>query len=277
MKILGVALFLALASPFAFGERYGSVKWENELLECPKCWGLQEKDRKQAVRLANKWLVRMCLDDAAHKGISEQTFVLEKRKDTTVCREGGALRKTKHQASAVRYWLQKKDDRIWIHLNLRFNVLPKSTSHARADHMLSYTEACLDQFAAIWDRYNIGVKVNIDAHHIKKLAEKTTLDINLIDAEGRSNSENFYFRGMSPQKERKRQQDFCKMIVHEVGHLVGLDDEYKDSNCPARPYVATDTKPPFSIMARTSGDWSDLEFFPRHVATVISPLCDWSN
>jgi len=84
-----------------------------------------------------------------------------------------------------------------------------------------------------------------------------------------------------------RQREYCTMLVHEFGHRLGLPDEYADPGCPDRPFVSKETYP-WSIMAVPWMGFVDtpdvlsgfggvdsglVEFYPRHIASVLGPLC----
>ncbi|MGK5083895.1 hypothetical protein WDW37_11385 [Bdellovibrionota bacterium FG-1] len=87
--------------------------------------------------------------------------------------------------------------------------------------------------------------------------------------------------------EPARTREYCNMIVHELGHRLGLPDEYAEPLCPNRPGVSQESFP-YSIMAvpqagllddiipaemRPSGDDTLEEFFTRSVTRVVGPLC----
>jgi hypothetical protein len=62
------------------------------------------------------------------------------------------------------------------------------------------------------------------------------------------------------------------MMLHEVGHLLGLNDEYEDKACPDRTFISKDSNP-YSIMDETNEKKKYLDFYPRHIKTIIQPLC----
>lgn len=96
-----------------------------------------------------------------------------------------------------------------------------------------------------------------------------------------------------------REREYCLMMMHETGHLMGLPDEYAEPTlCPDRPAsnIATETNP-WSAMAMTHTGFFDdvelpieavlgtgvgdadkyftkkVEFMPRHVTQLLEPLC----
>ena len=88
--------------------------------------------------------------------------------------------------------------------------------------------------------------------------------------------------------ESMREKEYCNMANHELGHRLGLPDEYADPGCNAREFVSSEQYP-FSVMATpqlglldtpsidgiagTDIDTGLAEFFPRHIKKVLAPLC----
>ena len=63
------------------------------------------------------------------------------------------------------------------------------------------------------------------------------------------------------------------MILHEIGHLFGLSDEYEElSRCPNRRFVSIEQEYT-NVMktVRESFDWMD--FYPRHITRILEPIC----
>jgi hypothetical protein len=83
-----------------------------------------------------------------------------------------------------------------------------------------------------------------------------------------------------------RQKEFCLMVLHETGHLLGLPDEYADPMCPDRTFVSNETNPWSAMATPLFGfadhidllnnqqilDLSAVEFFPRHVRAIACTL-----
>lgn len=73
----------------------------------------------------------------------------------------------------------------------------------------------------------------------------------VLPGEGRSSTEEWYLGDWD-----------LSYTAHEFGHYMGLDDEYKDRECPKRPKAADE-----NIMA---GDTTPME---RH----FKPVADWAS
>ncbi|HTL11215.1 MAG TPA: hypothetical protein VL588_01925, partial [Bdellovibrionota bacterium] len=148
--------------------------------------------------------------------------------------------------------------------------------------------------------------------------------ISVTDTPGRSHSRNYYFGGIDiPVKlpngytldggpgytclkrcqaffvgggakncgdicEPFREREYCQMMIHEVGHLMALPDEYADPACPAQkasqesfpysamgfPYAGLLDMPEVASLGGFGVDTGLVEFFPRHIRTITGPLCD---
>jgi hypothetical protein len=83
--------------------------------------------------------------------------------------------------------------------------------------------------------------------------------------------------------ELARGKEFCNMMVHEVGHRMGLPDEYAFPECDAGLRFVSQESGPWSAMAVPmvgildgglfGVDTHTAEFFPRHLKQIVAPLC----
>ncbi|HRK02782.1 MAG TPA: hypothetical protein PLH57_08965 [Oligoflexia bacterium] len=265
-----------------YAASYGDANWENSLLECGDCWGISGVDLGRTLPVVNRWLANVCLEDAKLERTTSKPIMVQED-DYSLCKKGGFFSKTTHLASKTLYWISASTEAIHLHMRLRLAFGPKKLAHDRAATMTDRLEDCLREASEVWARYGINLDIAVD-WKADPVFEGAVSPITYVDDYGRSNSETFYFRGFplkkgeKPRTEKVRQAGFCTMVVHELGHLLGLDDEYEEVQaCPDRPFLAERTEPPYSFMERNQSNRQELEFFPRHVARVISPLCKWSK
>jgi hypothetical protein len=60
----------------------------------------------------------------------------------------------------------------------------------------------------------------------------------------------------------------CSVSLHEVGHLFGLIDEYRDKDSLTRMIGEDD-----SIMRNVANAPDRLKFYPRHLRSILHPAC----
>jgi hypothetical protein len=72
------------------------------------------------------------------------------------------------------------------------------------------------------------------------------------------------------------------MMVHEVGHRMGLPDEYAFPDCTVERFVSQESGPWSTMAVPQIGildggafgiDTHSTEFFPRHLRSVVEPIC----
>jgi hypothetical protein len=149
---------------------------------------------------------------------------------------------------------------------LWFKIVPNHLSDTEAQSLLDLARACAPMINSIWSRYDITLNVAMDSnrHPNPSLNSLPSLTVNLINSSGRSDAMNFY---------RNDQDGFCKTMTHEVGHHLGLEDEYGDLECPDRPFVSTESAP-YSFMANYwPGTWENTDFYERHIRWLFSDYC----
>jgi hypothetical protein len=74
--------------------------------------------------------------------------------------------------------------------------------------------------------------------------------------------------------ESVRQDGVCLVMLHEMGHWLGLDDEYAETAaCPSRERIAEE-KSPWSVMDNQYSGWDKIELFARHAKTIFEPMCE---
>ena len=155
-----------------------------------------------------------------------------------------------------------------FHVGLRIHLTMLGVADARADVILGKVLSCVPKIAGVWLRYGIHLNLNIqrDVNEGHYAAPETA--VRLVDRSGRSNAANYFFTDATENEV----DVFCKVLLHETGHILGLPDEYRDINAPERKFVSTE-KRPWSVMADNYHHWEVLDFYPRHVRAVLAPLC----
>lgn len=184
-----------------------------------------------------------------------------------------------HSSSSLRsgrkYLLMSENDELRIRLKIHFAAVGMSPE--RAEELLGKANDCLSVMKSVWQRYGINWDLSFDSSPVER-PRGPEVNVQLFDEVGRSSAYAYYYRGALSDKGRQLASDkwqyyFCTTMLHETGHLLGLDDEYSDPEVPDRKYVSSE-KRPWSIM---NDHWHHLEvldFYPRHISTVLAPLCD---
>jgi hypothetical protein len=174
-------------------------------------------------------------------------------------------------SNPMRYLVVKHAGALQLAFKIRLRMDEDKTKPDRAAEILKNAEACIKPIQDVWARYGVEFLVRFDSNFDESYGRPDQY-IDLIDAAGRSNARTFYYLGKAPPNEAERQDQFCRMILHETGHMVNLDDEYKEEKCPDR-WVSKE-RDPVSIMRAIWGmKWDDFDFFPRHVKAALKPIC----
>ena len=193
-------------------------------------------------------------------------------------------------SNPVKYRIQKMQD--GLHLALKVNIKPDATgdsNSARWTQMVASTQQCVSTSEKIWKRYGVTLNLQLNANS----SQQSDQEVTLSDEFGDSTFENLYFFGSddpdSPfqhclascqddsdtcmkQCEETRQTLFCDTFLFETGHWLGLADEFSDASCPARAFISQE-KDPWSIMADPWEALESVQYFPRHLSTILEHAC----
>lgn len=161
--------------------------------------------------------------------------------------------------------IKNVNHQISLNYKIRLKILPALTSIQEAQAMLQLARSCVSLNQSVWSRYGVSVNLSFDSDREPQTTDPSLpiRTINFYNYVGRGNAENFY---------KINDVDFCKVVSHEVGHHLGLPDEYEDVSCPDRSFVSQEVNP-YSLMAYIYYPWQQLDFFPRHLRTVLSSFC----
>ncbi len=163
------------------------------------------------------------------------------------------------------FLIKNRNHQLSLNFKIRLKILPTSTRFQEAEAMLKLARSCVPLNQSVWSRYGVQVNLLFDSDREPQSTDPLipTRMINFYNYEGRGNAENFY---------KINEVDFCKVVSHEVGHHLGLPDEYEDVSCPDRSFVSQEVNP-YSLMAYIYYPWQQLDFFPRHLRTVLGSFC----
>lgn len=244
---------------------------------------------------------RRVTQSCARTAVEGQTLLVD-RIQSWPCRDN-----TEAQASGVppigysthaRYRLTRIDHQFKVSLRIRLDV--QSSTPERGSEILTHTRSCVPTLQSFWSRYGIIYDISFDSTRQPDLGLPDHMvvadDSNSDDSERRSNSGRYFYNGARfgpnhmcrmcgvtidcpPRScDEVQQNEYCLLLLHETAHLLGLPDEYRETesdgtnHCPLRDTVHADVEP-YSVMANQDRGWDHIEFFPRHIQAILSPAC----
>jgi hypothetical protein len=146
--------------------------------------------------------------------------------------------------TSYKYKIFKRKNALYLESNLFFKGDVDS---------FRQVERCLPLAESFFERYG----VNLIVRAVEK--EKADHEIKLIDGFGRSSSTIWHLKG----------RGVCGVIIHEMGHLFGLPDEYQeDDTCRTQEFAAKEVNP-YSLMAYDSDNLDHLQLMPRHIMAIL--------
>ena len=127
--------------------------------------------------------------------------------------------------------------------------------------------ACIPVIQGAWKKFGIDLKIPIADPKTSSPELASLNSLKIVNDLGRSNSSRIYYKGQA-----KDSTNLCQLLTHELGHRLGLPDEYCDKDCPDRKTEADVLEKPTAIMSAENAPGA--MFYPRDLARVLHPLCD---
>lgn len=152
-----------------------------------------------------------------------------------------------------------------IDMKLGLSFSPLGASPREKAEMLEKTRSCLPQIQEVFKRYHFFLNIELAALTSGLIVYDNY--ITLSDTAGRSNAHRWHTRSFG----------YCLTVLHEISHLLTLDDEYPDEEkCPNRTFISKETNP-VSIMNNTFVGFENVDLYPRHIKRILDPFCPSGN
>ncbi len=208
----------------------------------------------------NRALVKRCLESAGPLPIVVSTNSVD------LCK----LPK-QTEGDSVHYTIRKISGRVEVTLPVLFDPLVDKKGVTVSDNshrtILHAIRSCIPQIQGAWKNFGIDLKIPIADPKTSQKKLATLNRIKVVNDLGRSNSSRIYFKGQAQDS-----TNLCQLLTHELGHRLGLTDEYCDKDCPDRKTEADVLEKPTAIMSAENAPGAT--FYPRDLARVLHPLCD---
>jgi hypothetical protein len=214
--------------------------------------------QREEVRNLNRKLVQNCTTSISSPDWTEVDYLR-----TSICKKPNTYTGTR-----AKYRVGKSPEGYLV-VNTRLAIQPQSsdTSAKRSQEIFKQVQACLPEIELLFRRYEIYLDLDIQLAHSDGATQYDHL-ISVVDGLGRSNAITWYLHGQIEDE----YEDFCLVVLHELGHLLSLPDEYYDRDCPDRTFISTEYAP-YSIMSSQYMGWDLIDFYPRHLASILKPAC----
>ena len=179
-----------------------------------------------------------------------------------------------------RYRLEKTAEQIKLFIKLHFHFRGELSQEDEAFRLLRETRSCVQDFFA---RHGIVLKFGIYGRSTRKpIFDKEPLawafqlirnpfvydhSVNLHPYVPRADALNwpYYQTGTNVLGKNER----CTLFTHELLHLIGLTDTYKDVGC-----LGNEVKPQDNIMTSSiKRHISMSEIYPEDLEQILDPLC----
>jgi hypothetical protein len=157
-----------------------------------------------------------------------------------------------------------------MNLNIHIALLNTDSNESDFASDVAEVKACVPIMENFWSRYNIKLNLDFKLPNDKVVSDTIFHQVKLYHGKARSDSLD-WFVGSSD----------CFVYLHEIGHLIGLPDEYsEDGTCRTPKYEAHDwqsyslMKDRFKITPAESRFIEWISLFPRHIKSILAPVYD---
>lgn len=155
----------------------------------------------------------------------------------------------------VHYKIGRQNGRIRVQVPLNFRWNGDAANEARGRRQLRDALSCAQNF---FSQYGVSVDVQNNPNPANPVvAFNTTI--------GRSNTGSFFLG-------ENHNHNACTMVVHEIGHWMGLPDRYANQTCTPNPGVVSGS----SDVMNNGGVYppDTLHLNAIDFRTILSPLCE---
>lgn len=225
--------------------------------------------RSQEIKKQNRLLVNQCKEQmiTSRIGMEEPFRVNRETTYTDIIRMGDEVFEDPHTITG-KYSLKVEDNELILGLSIYAWPQTESLQVKPMSHFQKQVAACTSKIINLFKDYGIRFDLKIDVlPEYRSWAEYDLIvprydtNVSLLPGSSRSNTAVWFVD--DPY--------FCGVIIHEIGHYLGLNDEYPASWQPGR-FISKDRNP-YSLMETASEEWDNQHFFPRHIKEILSPVC----
>lgn len=168
------------------------------------------------------------------------------------------------RGTSVRYKLRNDRDAITLEMKLNLSYVGDAANKAESQKRINQARTCVEQF---YSRFGINMVLSFDTNSNYRSSGHHK-EIDLHDRFPRANASHWATHHTVGRDMDER--SVCALIVHEMGHNLGLPDTYADPDCPDRPMVL----PYPNVMSNSHYSPDDLEFNDNQIKSILGPLCD---
>ena len=165
------------------------------------------------------------------------------------------------------YTISKREGRIVIKTSIYANYKGSFFNRKEALEDIRETVPCIQDFYA---RHGIKLDLTIRTGDNPLDMVRSDHFINFYDSFYRPDFSNWAIYVTRGGKDVLTKDIRCRLFTHELGHSLGLDDTYRDSDCPDRERIM----PRNNIMS--AGRNSNIHYaklYPYAIEKLLKPLC----